>query len=372
MEVFLPTINQCGNATHILNFSDPDVAGQVLYHISDKMIVSVLIPILSMFGFIGNASILYIFYLLPDARVPVGMYMATLAMCDLCYLLSVNIWNAVVFGFLQIPVHFASPVNSSLGCALCKISVDLWYYTSLGTVTLITVERYFATCYPIKHRSINSTGRTRKILTGIWVGALIVTLTEVPKHGKLTTNCLLWPNEKEFENLPVTVRTCDPTSITASIYGSSSVIVTFVVLLTINLILFVKTLQGLRKNLMNNPSSDRIHSQVTRTLIVNGLVFFICQFPYRVRIMDDILDLTEDVVFITPGMESLSIMIARAFLVLNSTVNPYIYCGCSFYRWTMIQVFFKRCCSRKNVPEVTEISRSRFSSQSQVVTESVS
>ena len=334
-------------ATNFINFTDPQVAANAMYNPAEKLLIVGLVLFISAFGFIGNGAFLHMYYILPEARVSLSTFLAHLAVCDLFYLLSVNIWYGLIL--YENSINFAMPVYTSFGCAMYKISIDWWYYTSLGLVTLITIERYIAVCHPLKHRIMNSTRRTYKLIAGVWIGALIVTLSEVPKYVKLNTYCVLWPADVDYNLSPQNINTCEPLNEVADIYGSSSVLTAFVVSLSINVVLFVKITRAMKRSLALQ-TFEKTQSEITRTLIANGTIFFLCPLPYRVQVMDDILDLAVNESFIEWEFESLFLTIGRAFLLLNSIINPYVYCNCSLYRTFVKRTILKRCC-RKDLSE---------------------
>ena len=192
-------LNVCSHADGIINLTNPVDARDMLYGATDRFLLIVVIPIISMIGIVGNAAFLFV-----TINVPRLSYVTTLlshlAVCDILFLISVNIWFVITV--FHTPVNTEFPVHSAFECAISVISVNWWYFISLGLITLISAERYVAICHPIKHRNIKGKARTFKLLAAIWISAFVISPTQAPQNGKFTIFCLLWPELEEFDKLP--------------------------------------------------------------------------------------------------------------------------------------------------------------------------
>ena len=343
MTELLHSSDVCSHTDGIINLTNPDDARDMLYGATDRFLLIVVIPIFSMIGIVGNVAFLFMAIRIPDLNY-VTTFLSHLAVCDILFLISVNVWFVIIVLNTQVNTEF--PVYSTFECAISVISVNWWYFTSLGLITLISAERYVAICHPVKHRNIKGKARTLKLLAVIWISAFFITLTQAPQNGKFTIFCLLWPELEEFDKLPRTIKDCEPVNVVADIYGSSVALVSLILTLVINVVLFYKIIKQLRMHTAGT-SADQARHQVTRTLIANGIIFFLCQLPYRVWVLDDVLDLTEKVDLIGPELESLLLVVGRGFLILNSTVNPYLYVAtCRHYRQAMMKAFCSHRCLR--------------------------
>ncbi len=122
-----------------------------------------------------------------------------------------------------------------------------------------------------------------------------------------------------------------------------------------NSFLYLKILKALNsREIVQSSSSvpsaaskniNRARDQVARTLIINGIVFFICQIPSRIDNLDDSFDrIIKDFAILTEEQEATLTLVGHAFLFLNSVINPFIYVGtCRHYRQSMIEAFtFRR------------------------------
>ena len=69
-------------------------------------------------------------------------------------------------------------------------------------------------------------------------------------------------------------------------------------------------------------------NQVARLLIVNGLVFILCQTPNRIVNITDGLNKLGISIFTDDQLVSILIL-ARSLIILNAGINPYLYILCS-------------------------------------------
>ena len=85
----------------------------------------------------------------------------------------------------------------------------------------------------------------------------------------------------------------------------------------------------------------RVRNQVARTLIITGIVFFVCQISSRIGNLDDVFDyLHVNFDILNHKEEATVTAVGHAFLFLNSIINPFIYVfSCEHYRQGMIEAF---------------------------------
>ena len=327
---------------HCDNFSIPFNAEDFPYTSYDKWIIYVIVPFISVIGVSGNSAFLFMAFRVAELRrAIVTYYMISLAVCDILFLLSTTGWYVAYL--VSNPVNLAFPVHSAFGCAfwVIMISTHWWYLASLGLVTLISVERYFIICKPMTHRNFKYAIRHRNVIIMIWVTALIITL---PQYGRLETHCMIWPDKMNFTDLPKSIDRCVPINELANIYAHLIAIGVLIVALFINCGLYAKIITSLRKyrNRRSTLVTERIRRQVTRTLVINGIIFFICQVPYRVYTLHDAIEsLTNDFELLSHKTKSRVLLAGRVFLFLNSTINPFLYIMCcQHYRESMRKAFF--------------------------------
>ena len=160
--------------------------------------------------------------------------------------------------------------------------------------------------------------------------------------------CVLWPPTETYKNMPTTKRQCKPINTQAQTYDYLMSLIVFVTALIVNFWLYACIILALRQRPASSASgvddrqktiAHRVRNQVARTLILNGVLFFLCQTPYRLYYVIDFLV----VVHGFDNLESIHTLIdiiGHGFLFLNSVINPFVYVfSCQFYRRSMMKAF---------------------------------
>ena len=341
------------NSNMIIDMRDPTMADQWIATDSERFVVNVIIPVISAVGVFGNAAFTFMIFRLPELRTSLNAFLVNLAVCDITFLLLANIW-----GIFISDIDLLLDVKSAIGCAFYVLTTRIGYYASLGIMTIISMERFYAICKPLQHRIRRGGKRTFKILLAIWIVTVLMAMTCVPGDVVFSEACVLWPPMEIYKDLPTVKRFCDPINIIAKIYEDLMTWVTFVVAFIINFWLYVRIILALQSRPVMSASgvddsqksnADRVRNQVARTLILNGVVFFLCQIPFRVYTLHHIL-ITMFNIDILGSHGNFILNIGHIFLFLNSIINPFLYILSSqFYRQSMIKAFGFGCSRISNV-----------------------
>ncbi|XP_072050055.1 neuromedin-U receptor 1-like [Amphiura filiformis] len=260
-------------------------------------------------------------------------------------------------------INRSYPVDSPFGCAMWVITTRLFCMVSVMFTTIITIERYLAICHPLKHMMMKGKKRNVKLIAFIWVFGFFAALSIAPRFAANKTYCLLWPDTEEYNNMPMLFHTCSQHKSFPHAGAYEGILIMFVLILAMifNSVLFYLIIRALNERSKSelrgagqqqnqaNIEIDRVRNQVARTLVANGIIFYLCQIPYRVYSLDDIADeLHLDIAFLDDQQEVTVLNIGRLFLLLNSSINPYLYLvGCRHYR----EAFWKTFCYSREVSE---------------------
>ena len=327
------------------NLSNPDVAKKWLYSSTDIFIITVIIPIVSLIGVAANGSFLYMCLRVEEVRdSSVTVYLFNLAVCDILFLIFTTILYTVILQPAKTKTLAYWPANSSVGCSALTVSIYTWYFASLGFITLISVERYCAICKPFSRINAIERRRIIKLIIGVWIFGFLLCLTLAPQYAHFQYYCIIWPDTPEFYDLPTLINDCEPVSKISIIWGSLLSIVSLMLTMIVNCFMYVAIIISLSKRPTSSTTSraERTRYQVTRTLVANGIIFFICQVPYRIWSLDDFMDRVFEDVDLLDSLpkETLVITIGRAFVLINSIINPFLYVfSCEHYRKSMVQAF---------------------------------
>ena len=300
-------------------------------------------------GIISNSAFLFTVWRIPRMKTTFNIYLQNLAVADLI--------------FIAIPTtlslcHFFSPslFESSFCLSFYFVSSSL-HFVSIGMITLVAIERYLAIRKPIQHRSLTSKKRTRTLVIGVWIGSLILGSLAAPLYGKSETFCVRSPDFDKYANFLTIRRTCIPIGedLVWVILPSFILLSVFATGFLANIFAYGKIIYSFSKQGLANSASHlrrhlgrekissdiRIRNQILHTMIINSVVLFLTNAPYRIII---ILKLIHTVQTKQPGTTKQAIftteLVALNMVILNSVINSFIYgFSSSFYRQAFREAF---------------------------------
>ena len=335
-----------------VNISDPQTAKRWLWSETDEYIFKMVLPIVLSVGVIGNLVFLFTVLRLKRMRTVTNIYLSHLAVADVLFLLvscGVYTWT-----YFESPISHNTPLPSSFSCGFVFFVIYLCYFASVSIVTMVSVERYYAICSPIKHRTISSKSRTLKILAGLWFTASVLAAGSTPRFGRLKMGCLIWPQGDEFLNMPTHFYDCFKINRQLFLFSETIQGFSFLISFTISLFTYVNIILnladrdvGIDTNDIITKQNKLVRNQVARMLIANGMIFFFCQSPYRVVSVNSIIqEFQGNDILNKDGLAAILLVVSRGLLFLNSAVNPYLYAlTSSFYRHAFRQAL---CGTRKS------------------------
>ena len=326
----------------------------LFYTRGQALLIQVLYPLVAAFGFIGNTAFLVVLVYVRDMHTIANLYLGNLAVANLMELLLSTVRH---FRGLYGSRGFANADNieSSLLCIIDKATVHVFFYSSLGFVTLVSLERFFAVCYPIKYRNANSKARAIKYVTFTWILAIITTGVIAPTWWKVTKLCVVWDAEEGHKSTTM-YSYCDAAGPAFSKLHALIESLYFFVTFGVSAATYTMIINRLRKRQIPCASKDMqlqaktTRNQVARMVVLNGLVFFLCQVPFQIY---NLYIYSNNIIFTKSEMGSLA-WAARLLEGINASVNPIIYTAAnSKYRRAFHQTFLQRCINpekRNNIP----------------------
>ncbi|XP_033114035.1 neuromedin-U receptor 2-like [Anneissia japonica] len=147
-----------------------DYIESLLYTDLDKVIISIILPIVVTIGIIGNLLTIIVIARKKCMHTPVNVYFANLAIADTLFLITAPelIWNS----------YIKSPVNDwyDIGevpkwvCPLTWFLISTGQIVALFTIFWLSVEHYMAVCRPLKFKQsgFGICSRSIKICGIIW------------------------------------------------------------------------------------------------------------------------------------------------------------------------------------------------------------
>ena len=315
----------------------------LFYTTGQTFLILVLYPFVAAFGFIGNTALMVVLVYVREMHTITNFYLGNLAFSNLMTLfLTMTRYIRQFYGSLGFVK--AENIGSGVWCILDKDLAHVFFLASFGFVTLVSLERFFAVCCPIKYRNSNSKTRAIKYVTFTWILATITAGVIAPTWWKVTKFCVVWDSQEGNESVTV-YSYCDAAGPAFSKLHALIESMYFFVTFGISATCYIMIIIRMRKRQIPGVSTDvqlqakTTRNQVTRMVVLNGLVYFLCQVPFQIYNLyiysnSNILSKNEE--------ENLA-WAARLLEGVNASVNPIIYTAAnSKYRRAFHQTFLQR------------------------------
>ncbi|XP_022089774.1 neuropeptide FF receptor 2-like [Acanthaster planci] len=328
----------------------------LLYSRLEIVYISVVLPIVAALAAITNGSYLYVVAKIKSMRTVTNIYLANLAVADMIYSISLC---ASTFYLYSNSGGVRGNVPVAQNCALLLLFPEICYGASFFLVLAVTVDRFYAVCYPLKHRTFTK-ARTVKTTIAAWsLGSLLflqTVLSSVFEH----LVCVVWPDLRQYSDLPSVFRLCTGifTEKVDKLVESLLGIPVFVFTMLANCFMYIKIIKALnnrpaQRDNQRGPSNnaERTRRRVTNMLLANTLVFFMLTLPTHIRLA---LELMTEYMQLPPALDRLThsaslTLMASALCFINSMINPIIYNATnSRYRQAYCEAFLP--CRRSRTP----------------------
>ncbi len=334
------SVHQCGD--NILNLTDS--AEVMLYSSLEDLFFMVILPCIVVIGICGNAVFIFTVIRVKEMRTITNSYLVNIAAADMwfvgfsgsfyivIYMTTHNVRNAVMF-------------QSGIGCLAPWLVTYISYFSSMSLLTLATADKWYAICNPLTYRQKAGKGRTVKSVSFCWAFGILLGIPTALDYSGMEHMCVIWPVNKEFDNFPTIINFCKAFHPALSIINDVLEVITFVVILVANLYMYghiiialtdrPSTSEGDRNSPHTAQSRQvfRVRNQVARLLIINGIVFFSCQGPYRIISVHSFLKAFTGEEILTDEQYGILAVASRSLILCNSCCNPFIYfISSSYYR----------------------------------------
>nr|XP_055042116.1 trace amine-associated receptor 4-like [Misgurnus anguillicaudatus] len=279
-----------------------------------KVAIYAFISLMILMTIFGNLLIIISISHFKQLQSPTHLLVQSLAVCD-CLL-----------GLLVMPYNMVRSVEGCwfLGDVICKIhsSLDMAFcFSSLIHLSLISIDRYWAICDPLKYKMRITNNTVTVFITFTWIfsfvysfsvvfsGVYAVGLEALMLQMSCFGGCALFVN-KEWRLICIILVIIIPGTIMSSLY-----IIIFNVVKKHAKVLSEKV--SVTTTGVNSQSSAHRERKAAKTLALVMGVFFLCWLPSSIAITVDPF-----INFVTPAdvFEAL-----YWFAYFNSTFNPLIY-----------------------------------------------
>ena len=319
-----------GSRLYPLSHLPDETIQTFLYTMTDKVMITIILPGIIVLGLFTNFAFLFTLVKVREMRTITNFYLANLAFADLMFVIVVGVKN--IYKYIWSPdVQRGDPWKTVAGCSAINVATYTSYFASIWLITLVSIERFLAICYPLKHRMINTKSRTVKVVLATWVTAISFTAIVAPRYTNHQTYCIIWP-EKWQNRLPTALNFCN--SIKWQFFDIASIFqfVPFILALFGNSLLYGLIIRRLSQREVSDKSgsksqAERVRNMVARMLVINGIAFFLCLSPFQFYNMYYFVRRNcsgNCKVFDDRNMYILG-WFGRCSSALNSAINPIIY-----------------------------------------------
>uniref|UniRef100_A0A3P9CFW0 Opioid receptor kappa 1 n=1 Tax=Maylandia zebra TaxID=106582 RepID=A0A3P9CFW0_9CICH len=276
-------------------------------------IITAVYSVVFVVGLLGNCLVMYVIIRYTKMKTATNIYIFNLALAD---------------ALVTTTMPFQSTdylLNTwPFGEVVCKVFISIDYYnmfTSIFTLTMMSVDRYVAVCHPVKALDFRTPLKAKMINVCIWILSSAAGIPAFVLGGTQTNNiteCAL-----QFP---------DPYAKWDTLMKILVFVFAFVVpvlIITVCYSLMVLRLKSVRM-LSGSREKDRNLRRITRLVVVVVAVFVVCWTPIHIFIL---------VKALVTVPETTAIMAAYFFCVAlgytNSSLNPVLY--------AFLDENFKRC-----------------------------
>ncbi len=305
---------------------------KLLYTDVERILITIIYPMIFALGLVGNFAFLLVILRLPRMRTVTNVYLANLAIADICFL-SLAIGDK--FGR-----YFASPISGDqypigqIGCIFIITFKNASEFVSLYLITMVTIEKYYAICKPYQHRAkFGGKRRSMKLAILGWILAVCFACTLIPAYWTLQTICILWPESSSY-SIPTVFGFCRPVADWTVHFANGAQTIPFFIALIGNFSMYIFILQAMKERSRalashsSNPSfllQTKYKNQLSRMIVVNGIVFFVCLSPFQFTSFAIMVLNSAHVHLLSHSHLEVWQHVCRILLYINAAINSFVY-----------------------------------------------
>ncbi|XP_060098697.1 growth hormone secretagogue receptor type 1 [Heteronotia binoei] len=235
--------------------------------------VTVICVLLFVVGILGNLMTMLVVSKFQDMRTTTNLYLSSMAFSDLLIFLCLpldlfRLWQYRPWNF------------GDLLCKLFQFVSECCTYSTILNITALSVERYFAVCFPLRAKVVITKGKVKLVILVLWVVSFV-------SAGPIF---VLVGVEHENGTNPLETNECRATEyaihsglLTIMVWTSSVFFFLPVFCLTVLYSLIVRKLWRRKRKDIGPKTSirDKNNTQTVKMLVVVVFAFVLCWLPFH-------------------------------------------------------------------------------------------
>ena len=302
-----------------------------LYLPNEWILFEIVWPSIILIGLTGNVVFISTVKRVPSLHTSTFIFLASLALTDLVVLLGIGL--DYLLDYVMSPTRYGDQFLVSM---VFFFVTWFCFVSSIFFVTLVSAERYFAICHPIRHHLLKGTKRTIKLICIVLLGSFVFSSVILPPMVvKAVVVCIKWPLNSKFANsyphlvklLPSDYFVPDDRVMSQIMLVVSVSSIVFALVANFNL--YIRIVQTLRKrscnkNLQTSADLERNIRQVSVMVIANGMIFYLCFLVFLVNISLHLM-ISFQLEIMNAYQRIIWDDVNYTFVLINASINPLVY-----------------------------------------------
>ena len=293
-----------------------------LVSIFDKVFLSIITPVTVSFGAIFNLAFLFVLYRIEEMKTLTNFYLANLAVADLGTLVSLG--GQYIAQYINSPkFNIGWAFKDILSCLMTGLFGYLFYSASVFFLTIVVFDRYMTICFPLKYMVMKTKSYVARVTCILWIVSLCIALTS-SRYTESGIGCVQVVSSIIKINLCFSNKVNYQLEITIGLLDLSQFLISFST--CIFMMTHIIYILSIRIDSSKSVGFRKVRNKIVRMLIINAIIFFLCQVPFQISNVDNLFYLiTKKYIIDNNNALSIIIWLGRVASLVNSSINPIVY-----------------------------------------------
>ncbi|XP_008278319.1 growth hormone secretagogue receptor a [Stegastes partitus] len=327
--------------------ADPAQPPLNYYSIPLLTAITIACTLLFLVGVVGNVMTILVVSKYRDMRTTTNLYLCSMAVSDLLIFLCMPLDLYRMWRYR--PWRFGDAL-----CKLFQFVSESCTYSTILSITALSVERYLAICFPLRAKALVTKRRVRALILLLWTVSLlsagpVFVMVGVERDSMGPSNYSLWMNETGLYFDTGDTRECKMThyAVESGLMGAMVWLSSVFFFMPVFCLTVLYSLIGRRlwqRHKETNMSSrvahrDKSNRQTIKMLVVVVLAFVLCWLPFHVGRYLQFRSLDAPSPLLSLLSEYCS-LVSVVLFYLSAAINPILYNTMSWkYRGAAARLF---------------------------------